>query len=204
MSDTSTNTHWNKLSATALEQRENDIKIQKRASEILKRKLGNNILEVSTFRDDITITIAPQHLRKVVEELKNNEELQFDHMSSVTGIDYSRYNYPESWGDIRFGVVYNAFSYPNSANFTIRVVVPEEEAEVPSVFDLWHGVDWQEREVYDLIGVSFSGHPDPRRILLYDDFEGEHPLRKDYPLRGKGERDRTWKRVQAQARVEEE
>lgn len=199
MSDTSTNKHFNKLSATARETREGDIKVQQRALEIVRGKFGDKIIDTTLFRDDITVTIAVDALRAVLAELRDNPELKYNHLSSVTGIDYSRISYPESWGEIRFGVVYNLFSLENHANFALRVVVPEEEAEVPSVFDLWHTADWQEREIYDLLGVTFTEHPDLRRLLLYDDFEDEHPLRKDYPLRGKGERDKSWKKIQKRA-----
>lgn len=203
MSDTTTNLHYNKLSTTAREQRAGDVALQQRALEILQSKLGERLLEFRRFRDDITVTIRPEDLRAVMTELRDNAELQFNHLSSITGVDYSRYAYPQEWGQIRFGVVYNLFSYPHRANFAVRVVVPEENAEVPSIFDLWHTADWQEREIYDLIGVRFPGHPDLRRLFLYDDFEGEHPQRKDYPLRGKGERDRSWRHVQRRAKQEE-
>lgn len=203
MSDLSTCQNFNKLSKTAIEQRARDKQQQEKALNILKEKFGGAILHVQTVRDDISVTIGPDALRDVAMELKDNPELKYDHLSSVTGIDYSRYSYPKEWGEIRYGVVYNFFSYEFSANFTIRVVV-DEETGVPSLFDLWHGVDWQEREVYDLLGVTFPGHPDLRRLFMYDDFEGEYPLRKDYPLRGKGERDRSWRHVQRAAKVEEE
>lgn len=203
MSDLSTCNNYNKLSKTAVEQRENDKKHQQKALEVLKEKFGDAILEVATVRDDISVTIGPESLRDMVLELRNNSELAYDHLSSITGIDYSRYRYPEAWGEIRFGVVYNLFSYEHSANFTIRVVIPED-GEIPSVFDIWHGADWQEREVYDLFGVRFPGHPDLRRLFMYDDFEGEWPLRKDYPLKGKGERDRSWRHIKRRAESESE
>jgi NADH-quinone oxidoreductase subunit C len=203
MSDLSTNSNFNKLSKTAIEQRAKDKEHQKKALDVLQAKFGSQILDVTTFRDDTTVTVKPEDFRNIILELKENPDLAYDHLSSVTGIDYLRMQYPGEWGEIRFGVVYNLFSYPNSANFAIRVVVDEED-DVPSVFDLWHGADWQEREVYDLIGVKFAGHPDLRRLFLYDDFEGEHPLRKDYPLRGKGERDRSWRHVQRAATAGEE
>ena len=203
MSDISVSKKFNRLSETGVKQREADLSIQELALEALKRLLGDRIKDVAVMRGDITVTIGPEDLVQAAEELKGNADLQYDHLSSITGIDYSRFDFPESWGDIRFGAVYNFFSYEKSANFALRVVVPEEEPVIPSLFHIWHGADWQEREAYDLFGIRFDGHPDLRRLFLYDDFEGEYPLRKDYPLKGKGERDKSWLPVQRQARVEE-
>lgn len=203
MSDISISNKFNRLSETALEQRKADLNLQEVTLKALKGLLGDRIKGIATMRGDITVTIGPESLLSAVELLRSDAALEFDHLSSITGIDYCRYDYPESWGDIRYGIVYNLFSYGKSANFALRVVVSEEEPVVPSIFQIWHGADWQEREIYDLLGVEFEGHPDLRRLFLYDDFEGEHPLRKDYPLKGKGERDRSWLPVQKQARVEE-
>jgi NADH-quinone oxidoreductase subunit C len=203
MSDISVSKKFNRLSETGVEQRKADLNIQELALDALQQLLGDKIKDVARMRGDITVTIGPDELLAAAEALRSNSALEFVHLSSITGVDYSRFDFPESWGDIRFGVVYNLFSYEKSANFALRVVVSEEEPVVPSLFHIWHGADWQEREVYDLLGVSFEGHPDLRRLFLYDDFEGEYPLRKDYPLKGKGERDKSWLPMQKQARVEE-
>jgi NADH-quinone oxidoreductase subunit C len=203
MSDVTTCLKFNKLSKTAIEARKEDIEVQQRALRLLQDKFADKILDSQVFRDDITITIGPEAVSDVLAMLRDNSELKYNHLSSITGIDYSRFDKPGSWGDIRFGIVYNLFSYEKRANFAVRVVA-EEDATVPSVVELWHTANWQEREIYDLLGVTFTGHPDLRRIMLYDDFEGEHPLRKDYPLKGKGERDRSWRHVRRQADMEVE
>jgi NADH-quinone oxidoreductase subunit C len=203
MSDASTCSKYNKLSASAREQRAGDIEVQEKALDALKGKLGDKLLHFKKFRDDITITVRPEDLRDVLTFLRDHPELRFNHLSSLTGIDYSRLEIPEEWGGIRFGVVYNLFSMENRANFAVRAVVPEAEPKIPSVFDLWHTADWQEREIFDFFGIEFTEHPDLRRLFLYDDFEGEYPQRKDYPLKGKGERDRSWLKVQRKARGEE-
>ena len=203
MSDTRTCAKFNKLSAVARGAREKDVRLQQRALELLEERFGRKIIDTSVFRDDVTFTIGPDDLHAVLVFLRDHEELRYNHLSSLTGIDYSRIEIPESWGDIRFGVVYNLFSIDNGANFAVRIVIAGDEPVVPSVYELWHGADWQEREIYDLFGIEFDGHPDLRRLFLYDDFEGEYPLRKDYPLRGKGERDRSWLKVQREARGEE-
>ena len=202
MDDVTRGVNFNRLSAAAREQREGDIATQKRALELLSERFGEKIITVHTVRDDITVTIAADALLEALEFLRDHGELQYAHLSSLTGIDYLRYDKPAEWGDVRFGVVYNLFSFEKRANFALRVVVPAEEPVVPSAYEVWHTADWQEREAYDLLGIEFDGHPDLRRLLLYDDFEGEHPQRKDYPLRGKGERDRSWLKVQRAAQGE--
>lgn len=204
MSDPSTCSKFNKLSKSAREQRAGDIAFQDKTLSALKDKYGGKILHEQKFRDDITVTIEPEGVVDILKFLRDSEDLRFNHLSSLTGIDYSRLDIPQEWGGIRFGVVYNLFSIENRANFAVRVVVPEDDPVVPSVFELWHTADWQEREIYDFFGVEFSGHPDLRRLFLYDDFEGEFPQRKDYPLRGKGERDRSWRKIQRKARGEED
>jgi NADH-quinone oxidoreductase subunit C len=201
MDDVTRGVNYNRLSEVARKQHEGDIATQQRALELLQGRFGASILTVQTVRDDITVTIKTEALNEVLTFLRDHEELGYNHLSSLTGIDYLRYDIPEEWGEIRFGVVYNLFSLEKHANFAVRVVVPEGRP-VPSVYDLWHTADWQEREAYDLMGIEFDGHPDLRRLFLYDDFEGEHPQRKDYPLRGKGERDRSWLKIQKAARGE--
>jgi NADH-quinone oxidoreductase subunit C len=88
----------------------------------------------------------------------------------------------------RFHVVYNLYSYPLRARLIVKVPVTERDCSVDTVSDLWKTANWLEREVYDLFGIGFKNHPDLRRILMPDGYEG-HPLRKDYPLEGRGERD---------------
>ncbi|HUX07327.1 MAG TPA: NADH-quinone oxidoreductase subunit C [Acidobacteriota bacterium] len=201
MDDVSRGVNYYKLSTAARERREGDIAIQKRALELLQEKFGEAILTAQTMRDDITVTIGPDAIKDMLVFLRDCEELKYNFLSSLTGIDYLRYDIPQEWGEIRFGVVYNLLSLDNHANFAVRVVVPEGQP-VPSIYDLWRTADWQEREAYDLLGIEFAGHPDLRQLFLYDDFEGEHPQRKDYPLKGKGERDRSWLKIQKAARGE--
>ncbi|HEY6006482.1 MAG TPA: NADH-quinone oxidoreductase subunit C [Anaeromyxobacter sp.] len=95
----------------------------------------------------------------------------------ITAVDYLG-------NDPRFEVVYNLYSTTANARVRLRVKVPESDCVVPSVTGLWRGADWFERYCFDMYGIRFSGHPDMRRLLMYDEFVG-HPLRKDYPLRGR-------------------
>ncbi len=115
--------------------------------------------------------------------LRDDPELSFDFLVDVTAVDRLRLD--ES---IRFAVVYQFYSYKHNRRFSVSVPVPEADPRIQSVVSVWPGANWLEREVYDMYGIVFEGHPDLRRILMPDDF-GSYPLRKDYPLHGKGERD---------------
>ena len=118
------------------------------------------------------VTISSQHLKAVCELLHENEQFYFDMLSCITGID----NGVESGA---MEVIYNLYSIPFERSLTIKVALDRKKPEVASVFDVWRTADWHEREVFDLFGIHFSGHPDLRRILLPADWNG-HPLRKDY------------------------
>jgi len=105
------------------------------------------------------------------------QDLRFDMAPYITAVDYL--------GEKpRFELVYNLYSTKTNARVRLRVKVPEDDCLVPSVTGLWRGADWFERYAFDMYGIRFSGHPDLRRLLMYDEFVG-HPLRKDYPLRGR-------------------
>ena len=105
------------------------------------------------------------------------EEERFDLAPYLTAVDYLG-------EEPRFEVVYNLVSIPRSARIRLRVQVPEDDCVVPSVTSVWRGADWFERYCFDMYGIRFTGHPDLRRLFMYDEFVG-HPLRKDYPLRGR-------------------
>ncbi|HEY4308169.1 MAG TPA: NADH-quinone oxidoreductase subunit C [Pirellulales bacterium] len=107
----------------------------------------------------------------------------FDLLVDVTCVDYLNYRDAQD----RFGLVYLLASTATNDRLTVRVFLNEPELSVPTVVPLWEGANWMEREVYDMFGITFAGHPDLRRILLPDEFEA-YPLRKDYPLQGRGER----------------
>ncbi len=115
--------------------------------------------------------------------LRDDPELTFDYLVDVTAVD--RLKLDEA---IRFAVVYQLYSHKHNRRFSVSIPVPEADPRIESVVSVWPGANWLEREVYDMYGIVFDGHPDLRRILMPDDF-GSYPLRKDYPLHGKGERD---------------
>ena len=110
------------------------------------------------------------------------DECGFDCLTDLTAVDYLNQGMPE-----RFCVVYNLYSYGENVRTRIRAFVPESDPAIESASPLWKAAPWAEREVYDLFGIVFRNHPDLRRILLPEAYEG-HPLRKDYPLTGRGER----------------
>ena len=141
----------------------------------LRAQCGEALREVKVWRHETTILLAPADLVRVCRSLKDDADLAFDFLSSVTGVD--RLNLPDRTP--RFELVYHLYSIPHKRRLRLKVRVDEGEA-VPSVTEVWETANWHEREVFDLFGVPFAGHPDLRRILMPDDWEG-HPLRKDYP-----------------------
>ena len=135
----------------------------------------------SEFRGDTRIEAPRGQLLELMTVL--HQQRGFDLLVDVTCVDYLNYRGAKD----RFGLVYLLASTTTNERLTVRVFVSEAELNVPSVFALWSGAEWMEREVYDMFGVRFSGHPDLRRILMPDEFT-DYPLRKDYPLQGRGER----------------
>lgn len=138
-------------------------------------------LAVSEFREQTRVVVAPSSLFEVLRTLK--ERLAFDLLVDVTCVDYL--DYPDARD--RFGLVYLLANTETNERITVRSFVNDPQPSVPSVVPLWEGANWLEREVWDLFGIRFEGHPDLRRIVLPDEFSA-HPLRKDYPLQGRGER----------------
>lgn len=111
-------------------------------------------------------------LHEVAEFLRHDPAMRFDWLANLSGVDYV--------ADNQFCVVYDLWSFELDHSFAVKAYAPRtDDASFPTVVDLWPAADWHEREAYDLLGIRFDGHPDLRRILLADDWEG-HPLRKDY------------------------
>src|SRR5512138_39421 len=121
--------------------------------------------------------VQKDRIAEVCRALKEDPKLAFDMAPYITAVDYLGQ-------DPRFEVVYNLYSTRNNWRVRLRVKVPESDLVVPSVTPLWRGADWFERYCFDMYGIRFTDHPDMRRLLMYDEFEG-HPLRKDYPLKGR-------------------
>ena len=117
------------------------------------------------------IHVDAGHWREVAEFVRRDAELQLDWLANLSGVDYV--------ADGKMCVVYDLWSFDHRHTFAVKVFTPREKPSIPSVADLWPVADWHEREAYDMFGIDFPGHPDLRRILCADDWEG-HPLRKDY------------------------
>jgi len=135
----------------------------------------------SEFRGDTRVVVPRERIYEVLQLLK--EKLGFDLLIDLTCVDYLYYRDAKD----RFGLVYVLANVETNERITVRTFVNDPEPTVPSVVPLWEGANWLEREVWDLFGIRFSGHPDLRRIVLPEEFTA-HPLRKDYPLQGQGER----------------
>ncbi|GIW73045.1 MAG: NADH-quinone oxidoreductase subunit C [Planctomycetota bacterium] len=131
------------------------------------------------------IDIAREALLEVLRFLRDDPELRFEMLIELTCADFLKY--PGHQGP-RFALLYILYSFRCDAYVRLKVWLEEDDPRAPSATAVFAGAEWPEREVYDLYGIVFEGHPDLRRLLMPDDFTG-HPLRKDYPLRGRGERD---------------
>jgi NADH-quinone oxidoreductase subunit C len=147
-----------------------DITVEK-----IKERFPDSVLDTTSFRGETTIVIKKENLLEIGHFLKEDQELLFNFLSLLCGVDY----YPRT---PRFEVVYHLYSFQQNQRVRIKVPIDGTPPEIPTVTSLWPTANWHERETYDLLGINFQGHPDLRRILLPDDWEG-HPLKKDYPLR---------------------
>lgn len=134
--------------------------------------------------DQYYIRVEPNRLFDVMKCLREDERTKFEQLIDLTCVDYL--NFPAAAD--RYGVTYSLLSLSLGHRLWVKCFVNDPSPKVPSLTPIWKGADWMEREVFDMFGVVFEGHPDLRRILTWDGFEA-HPLRKDYPLRGKGERE---------------
>ena len=135
-------------------------------------------------RGQICVRVPVEELEAVMRFLRDDRECAFDMLVDLTCIDYL--NYPGATD--RFGVTYSLLSLAHNHRLWVKCFVNDPDPEMPTMTGIWKGADWPEREVYDLFGVRFAGHPDLRRIMTWEGF-GSHPLRKEYPLQGRGERE---------------
>ncbi len=150
--------------------------MNERILEKLKTAFPESILSANEFRGELTVVVKKSDIVPVCTFLRDDEELRFDALRDVCGVDYYR---PED----RFEVVYNLYSLQNRHRFRLKVRVDENDIHVPTVSGIWKTAEWAERETYDMFGILFDGHPDLRRIYLPEGFE-YHPLRKEFPLMG--------------------
>jgi NADH-quinone oxidoreductase subunit C len=143
---------------------------------ILEQRFGPYIVEVKEQWGEVTIVLAREALLQVCRTLRDDPAFDYKMLVDLCGVDRG------VEADLRFEVVYHLYSLTHRHRLRLKVRVREEEA-VPSVVEIWPNANWYEREVYDMFGVRFEGHPELRRLLMPEEWEG-HPLRKDYPLRG--------------------
>ena len=145
----------------------------------LRDRLGAHVQETHDFRSDHTAMIARAGLVDALACCRDEPTLAFDLLVDITAVDYLKF--PGREDGPRFEVVYHLYSVEHNHRVRLKVQVEEDDATVPTATNLWPIANWLEREVWDMFGIRFEGHPDPRRLLLYEEFEG-HPLRKDYPI----------------------
>ena len=142
----------------------------------LKNKYLNEIAEIAEFRDQVFVSVNRDRIIDICRFLRDDPEINMDYLADLCGVDYPERQY-------RYEVVYNLFSMKHRHRIVIKALVPEDTPSIDSVVPLWSGANWHEREACDMYGIVFNGHPDLRRILMPEDWEG-YPLRKDYPLKG--------------------
>ncbi len=148
--------------------------IFEKAVDLLRDRLGKDLLEVQRYRGETTLLLNPEVVVEACTILRDDAELKFRFLAALTAVDY----WPE---EPRFNIVYQLYSHEHSTYLGLRVPVQGKDPLVPSVEGVFPNANWHEREVFDMFGVTFAGHSDLRRILMPNDWEG-HPLRKDYPL----------------------
>jgi NADH-quinone oxidoreductase subunit C len=146
--------------------------------DILRREVPDAIEESGSYVGDEMAVVVRDRLLEVLGLLRDHDELRMDMLSDLTVVDYLHQT-------PRFEVVYQLYSLAHKHRLRVKVRIGEgDDCYVPSATGLWHAANWAEREAWDLYGVRFEGHPDLRRILMYEEFVG-HPLRKDYPQNGR-------------------
>ncbi len=174
----------------------------------VEERFPQAVVSSHAFRGDATVIVRRESILEIARTLRDDPAFQMNFLMDLTAVDFSAFGtkpspaffassgvavrpsttipdeapWPGRPGPERFVVVYHFFSLALKHRLRVEVPVDEEDAEVDSVTSLWGGANWLEREVWDMFGIRFRGHPDLKRILMYDEFEG-HPLRKDYPVK---------------------
>ncbi len=144
----------------------------------LRERFPEAYMDAVSFRDEMTVRVACTRLRDIIQFLRDHPDLRYNMLTDETAVDMVRLR-----AEPRFDIVVQLYSIPNRVRLRVKAGVDDGET-VPSLVPVHAGANWFEREVYDMFGIVFEDHPDLRRILLADDWDEGHPLRKDYPLRG--------------------
>ncbi|MBI4432573.1 MAG: NADH-quinone oxidoreductase subunit C [Candidatus Omnitrophica bacterium] len=146
-------------------------------AEKIKQKYSSMVLEATAIAGgDPTIVAKKETIKNLMTALRDDVDFQFNVLMDLFGVDYLFWEEKEK----RFEVVYNIYSISKKHRLFVKVPVKETDAALDSVTDVWPAANWFEREVWDMFGIRFNGHPNLKRILMYEEFKG-HPLRKDYP-----------------------
>ena len=156
-----------------------EIKANRKAGKLtvlLKQKFPNAVLNFHSHRSDETIVVERDSLYKVCQFLRDDSRCAFEIMIDITAVDGLEMNL-----EPRFEMVYHFKSLTHASRIRIKVPLEEDDCRIASISPIWESAVWYERECFDMFGIIFEGHPDLRRILMYEEFEG-HPLRKDYPI----------------------
>lgn len=148
----------------------------------IEETFPGTFVKAAEWRGDVAVTVKREALHDVARFLRDDPSLLFDYIVHVSSVDW-----PDD--EERFEVVYEVYSIRTRRRIRLKTRVPESDCIVDSLTDVWKGADFMEREVYDMMGIRFRNHPDLRRILMPDEYEEGYPLRKDFPLRGRGWRD---------------
>lgn len=147
----------------------------RRAGTLLKEKFPDAVLEIGEFRGETTVVVEAKRLLDVMEFLKKSSDLSYDMLIDLSGVDFPGTT-------LRFSISYLLHSMKFTNRIRIKTRVADGDA-VDTVSAIWRSADWMERETAEMFGITFRNHPDPRHILLTDDFAG-YPLRKDYDVKG--------------------
>lgn len=144
--------------------------------ERVQSSLGDKVRKGAVSMGDAVLHLAPDSLHQVAAFLKNDPDLKFDYLSDITGVDYL-----DQDREPRFEAVYILHSIDHNHSIRLRVGLEEDDPTVPTVSDLWKGAMYPERELFDMFGFNVTGHPNLKRLIMPEGWEG-HPLRRDYPL----------------------
>jgi NADH-quinone oxidoreductase subunit C len=147
------------------------------AARRLQQRFGDAVSEPKEFRGEASVLVSRESIVAVCAFLRDDPGLSFAMLSDLSGVDYGD-------EEPRFEVVYHLYSFQSACWLRLKVRVSEDDCTCPSVTSVWPAAEWHEREAYDMFGITFPGHPDLRRILMWERYP-YHPLRKEFPLAGK-------------------
>lgn len=149
-------------------------------AEALQAAFPDVLQDVITFRDETTVVVPPSEIPRVLHFFREMKGLVYNFLSDISAVDYYEPHGPITRPE-RFAVSYHLYSMLYNRHLRVKTYVNEGDPVVPTVTGIWPGANWLEREAYDLMGIRFEGHPDMRRLLMPEDWDG-HPHRRDYPL----------------------